>query len=89
MFIACPRIWTIPADVQNGRKTFAPSEVVLECCIARTIFVSRKLSSSRRNRFVASDAKLTDLFLQILSGVVGILHGADAYLSFVHYKTGR
>jgi len=25
----------------------------------------------------------------ILSGVVGILHGADAYLSFVHYKTGR
>jgi hypothetical protein len=40
--------------------------------------------------FVASDAKgVTDLFLQILSGVVGILHGADAYLSFVHYKTGR
>ncbi|XP_011161434.1 protein singles bar [Solenopsis invicta] len=25
----------------------------------------------------------------ILSGVVGVLHGADAYLSFVHYKTGR
>ncbi|XP_020285945.1 protein singles bar [Pseudomyrmex gracilis] len=25
----------------------------------------------------------------ILSGVVGILHGADAYLSYVHYKTGR
>ncbi|GAB1865119.1 MARVEL domain-containing protein [Camponotus japonicus] len=25
----------------------------------------------------------------ILSGIVGILHGADAYLSFVHYKTGR
>ncbi|XP_012282904.1 protein singles bar [Orussus abietinus] len=25
----------------------------------------------------------------ILSGVVGILHGADAYYSYVHYKTGR
>ncbi|XP_011066913.1 PREDICTED: uncharacterized protein LOC105153644 [Acromyrmex echinatior] len=25
----------------------------------------------------------------ILSGVVGLLHGADAYLSYVHYKTGR
>ncbi|XP_011630109.1 protein singles bar [Pogonomyrmex barbatus] len=25
----------------------------------------------------------------ILSGVVGILHGIDAYLSFMHYKIGR
>ncbi|XP_076240654.1 MARVEL domain-containing protein sing isoform X2 [Calliopsis andreniformis] len=25
----------------------------------------------------------------ILSGFVGILHGADAYFSYVHYKTGR
>ncbi|XP_067212421.1 protein singles bar [Linepithema humile] len=25
----------------------------------------------------------------MLSGVMGILHGADAYLSFVYYKTGR
>ncbi|KAL0108104.1 hypothetical protein PUN28_015005 [Cardiocondyla obscurior] len=25
----------------------------------------------------------------ILSGVAGVLHGADAYFSFLHYKTGR
>ncbi|KAL6435594.1 hypothetical protein ACFW04_005502 [Cataglyphis niger] len=25
----------------------------------------------------------------ILSGIVGVLHGADAYLSFTNYKTGR
>ncbi|XP_076377301.1 MARVEL domain-containing protein sing isoform X2 [Megalopta genalis] len=26
---------------------------------------------------------------QMLSGFVGVLHGADAYFSYVHYKTGR
>lgn len=26
---------------------------------------------------------------QIMSGFVGILHGADAYFSYTHYRTGR
>jgi len=39
--------------------------------------------------FIWKDVKSDWFILQILSGVVGLLHGADAYLSYVHYKTGR
>ncbi|KOC66585.1 hypothetical protein WH47_08978 [Habropoda laboriosa] len=40
-------------------------------------------------RLISPNFQYVLAFLQIMSGFVGVLHGADAYFSYTQYRTGR